>query len=705
MATSLRNREAIESIGYALVGALGVVLGLRTIAPNPPKMPTEAPHVEPPPGGWPALPTTSDRVVKYVLEAKLDPETHLVEGKETITLRNTSSAPLSDLRLHLYLNAFKNDRTLFRRARVSGFRGEHEGEAGFVDVLKLAKIGDDGVATDLWPSHEFVAHTGEYPQDPLEKDAKSPVAGAALDETDVRVPLGEQTVAPGATATFEVQFRDQLPEITERTGYHDRYHFVGQWFPKLAKLNDDGSWAAFPFHHVAEFYADYGSYDVTIDVPASYVIGATGPRVDGKVEGGRRVERHVIDDVHDFAWTAWNEYVVREEQEGHVRLHFLSPPGYESAVEREVLSVRWTLRALGARFGEYPYDDLTVVHPPEGAEEAGGMEYPTLITTGGPWWPAHGTNEVEGVTVHELGHQWFYGLIGTNEVEWPAGDEGFNSWEELGVMEGLFGKGTATSIGDFTLDWLSFARRGTDPNFDEPVFQPAYDFANGAAYGGRVYGATSTILETLHRSYGAKFDTAMGVYTRRYRFAHPTPEQWLAVIKQIAGDDCAAAARAALFEPGSLDFYVEQLVTAKRASPNGYFDGEKGREKKTTNEKENEKANLGWTNVTWIGRRGAEVDLPVEVELRFKDGTRRREIVRFGPFAPSHHPGSGVWRRIDADGPSELVSVVVDPDLKIPMDRTRNDNFRSNAAGAGGAPVTRERMTAWIEILARSVGP
>src|SRR5262249_31805530 len=184
---------------------------------------------------------------------------------------------------------------------------------------------------------------------------------------------------------------------------------------------EHGTWASFAFHHVAEFYADYGSYDVTLDVPSSYVVGATGPRVDASMENGRRIERHVIDDVHDFAWTAWDEYVVREEQEGHVRLHFLSPPGYESAVDREVTSVRWTLRALGARFGDYPYDDLTVVHPPDGAEEAGGMEYPTLITTGGPWWPAHGTNEVEGVTVHELGHQWFYGLVGTNEVEWPAG--------------------------------------------------------------------------------------------------------------------------------------------------------------------------------------------------------------------------------------------------------------------------------------------
>ena len=707
---SLRSREAIESLLYAIVGGLGVVVGLRTVAPRAPTMTSEAPASSPPDDGWPALPKASDRVVDYVLSAKLDPDAHTVDGKGTITLRNTSSAPLHDVRLHLFLNAFKNDSTLFRRARVAGFRGDVEGEAGLIDVTRFALRAADGTAsTDLWGGRELVEHTGEVPQDPLGTEGKSPVAGAPLDETDVRVPLGDREIAPGESATFEVEWHDRLPEISERTGYHERFHFVGQWFPKLAKLEDDGSWASFPFHHVAEFYADYGTYDVTLDVPQAFVIGASGERTEQRLDAGRRIERYRLADVHDFAWTAWDRYVAREEREGHVRLHFLAPPGHEAAIERELLSVRVTLRDLGARFGDYPYDDLTVVHPPSGASEAGGMEYPTLITTGGPWWPAHGSNEVEAVTVHELGHQWFYGLVGTHEVEWPAGDEGFNSWEELGVMRDLFGgDGTAVSLGDFTLDTLALARRGTDPTFDEPIFEPAYDFANGGSYGSRVYGATSTVLETLRRTYGARFDTAMGVYTRRFRFKHPTPQQWLDVVDEVVGDDCTAAARAALEQPGTVDFYVEQLVAGRRSAPTGWFDPPGGRVEKKADDGDKAKPpddKLGWASSTWIGRRGAPIDLPVDVELRFADGTRRREVVRFGPFAPSHHPGNGSWRRIDADGVSELVAVVVDPDFKLPIDRTRTDNFRSSASGSGGAPVTRERSIAWLGDLVRSLGP
>ena len=83
---------------------------------------------------------------------------------------------------------------------------------------------------------------------------------------------------------------------------------VGQWFPKIARLEPDGTWAHFPFHHLAEFYADFGTYDVTLDVPEAFAIGATGPVVERRVDGGRRVERHVQGDVHDFAWTAWDRW-------------------------------------------------------------------------------------------------------------------------------------------------------------------------------------------------------------------------------------------------------------------------------------------------------------------------------------------------------------------------------------------------------------
>src|SRR5262249_38661943 len=112
------------------------------------------------------------------------------------------------------------------------------------------------------------------------------------DETDARIPLPRE-IPPGETVTLEVAWKDTLPTIVERTGYDGSFHMVGQWFPKIAKLESDGTFAHFPFHHLGEFYADFGTYDVTVDVPQGFVVGATGPVTETKNEGGRHVERHV----------------------------------------------------------------------------------------------------------------------------------------------------------------------------------------------------------------------------------------------------------------------------------------------------------------------------------------------------------------------------------------------------------------------------
>src|SRR5690606_9583667 len=129
-----------------------------------------------------------------------------------------------------------------------------------------------------------------------------------------------------------------------------------------------------------------------------------------------------------------------------VEVTALAPPGYDDIVARELETVRFALPHFGARYGKYPYPVLTLVHPPEGAAEAGGMEYPTLITTGHPSWHPRGIHLVEQLTVHELGHQWFYGLLASNENAWPFLDEGLNSYAENEALRAWKGPGSAVDF-------------------------------------------------------------------------------------------------------------------------------------------------------------------------------------------------------------------------------------------------------------------
>ena len=117
---------------------------------------------------------------------------------------------------------------------------------------------------------------------------------------------------------------------------------------------------------------------------------------------------------------------------------------HKSSWQRYLDITRGSMGKFDQWYGPYPYAQLTVVDPPRGAEEAGGMEYPTFITGGSSWYSLKGDlDEPENVTEHEFGHQYWYGMVATNEFENAWLDEGINSYTEVKVMDSLYGRDTS----------------------------------------------------------------------------------------------------------------------------------------------------------------------------------------------------------------------------------------------------------------------
>lgn len=631
----------------------------------------------------PVLREHADDVTDYTLRARLDPAAHTVRGEGTIRFRNASAAPVHELWLHLYLNAFKNERSTFLREPAAGSRGSAPlTDWGTIDLRTLSlrePDGDPATAVDLLPVLELTR-------------AGDDGTPADDDETDARVPL-PRDIAPGETVTLDVAWDDKLPAIVERTGYSGSFHFVGQWFPKLARLEPDGTWAHFPFHHLAEFYADFGAYDVTLDVPEAFTVGATGPVVESRVEQGRRVERHVQTDVHDFAWTAWDRFESREERVGDVSVRVLYPRGFERDAERELAAVRFALPYFGARYGAYPYPTLTLVHPPESAAEAGGMEYPTLITTGGAWHGLPLTRLIELVTIHELGHQYFYGLLASNEVLWPFLDEGVNSYAEADALRAMFGDGSGGEAAGLALsDSAVQSVFASAFEHDGQIAQPAAAFTTGRLYSALVYQRTAAVLETLRRVYGeAAMRRSLGGYARAFRFQHPGPEDLIASFASGAGGDAAAMLRRALFEKGWVDYAVVEVVSQSSSRPRGIFD--RGGRRETVKDA----PRVGGESEGWalVERRGT-LSFPVDVELRLASGERVR--------VPWDGRASSV--RIPYHGASPLRAAVVDPDHAVLLDDDLTNNHASVAdAEAAGAPRTLERATYWAELVVQGLAP
>ncbi len=616
----------------------------------------------------------ADDVVDYTLRATLDTVTHVVHGAGTIVWRNTSSMPVGELWLHLYLNAFKNERSAFLRERVGGRGSTAPKDWGWVDVRKFAFRDSGGQDIELWP-------TATFPH----ADANDE------DETDVRVPL-PRPIAPGDRATLDIVFDDKLPSIVERTGYRGAFHMLGQWFPKIARLEPDGRWAHFPLHHLSEFYADFGTYDVTIDVPEEVTVGATGPVVESHIANRRRIERHVQRDVHDFAWAAWDQFQTLRASIDGVDVTLLSPHGYERVAAREMAALAFALPYFSSRYGRYPYEVLTVVHPPEDAQEAGGMEYPTLITSDGPWWTPPFVRMPEAVTVHELGHQWFYGMVATDERSWPVLDEGINQFAEIDAMAKWRGQGSMVDFAGFRLS--DAAAQGVGGNLgvhDEPVAQSASDFSSGRNYQRLVYARTASVVETLARVYGDEgVASALGQYARRYRFRHPDPEQLIDAFRAAMGDRVASTLRVALFEKGWVDYVVDSVWTeeAKRAA--GVFDHDGKREKVDPGAR----AGGGWDSSVIVRRRGT-LSLPVDVEFTFAGGSTRRE----------HWDGDGDWKRFSWHGSDRLTAAAVDPEDRVLIDANLANNRGAPSGAFTWAPRMFERATYFMQLALQAVSP
>jgi len=565
-------------------------------------------------------------VVNYQLAAQLSHEQRKIDGHARLQFTNTSSTPVSELYFHLYLNAFEHKKTLFFR---NGSRSSNALRTpGHIEVQKL--VSPSFGEKDLWTL----------------ADRHSP--GDPDDRTDIRLPL-PHAINSGEGAQFDIQFTAYLPEIVERTGFERNFYLVAQWFPKLAKLEENGNWAHFPFHSFAEFYSDFSDYQVTLDVPESFVVGSTGQLVRlPRAAGGRSIYEARARNVIDFAWTAWDQFEVEEVEAEGVQIRLLKPPGTSRLTNIIKHSVADGLRYLGQRFYPYPYPQLTVVLPPSYAQAGGGMEYPQFITTTGqamtPWT---GVRYAELMSVHELTHQWFQSTIATNEARFPFLDEGLTALVEWDYLDARFGSGGLLAWPGLTISRLAAARFGyfslVHNASSAPIASSAADFDSFSDLSNLIYIHAPLCLKTLAYAFGPDtFERTFRTYAQRYQFKHPTADNFLDVVEQHMGKAARQQAQLMLYENGTLDLSLAETAT------------------KTEN------LNGGELRSSFVVHHAGILTLPYQIELTLLDGT-----VHY--LSGLSHPGEHTYQ---FDHNSPLLKIELDPKHHILTDKNFFDNRR-----------------------------
>ncbi len=550
-------------------------------------------------------------------------------------------------------------------------------------------------------------------------------------------------VLPGAEVVLTIDFEARLPVPIARTGGRRDYFMIAQWFPKIGVIEPTGvrhapkaRSAARQFHGQTEFYADFADFDVTFAVPPGYLVGATG-RAEGEpaADGSGLVKvRYKQRAVHDFALVAGlglRDQWARHTPKGGgppVDVRYIATAGSEHQIAGCRTAVEGALDVMGSRIGPYPYETLTVVMMPFWAGRTAGMEYPTLITSipTDPLldrYPMKHIRLQEETAIHEFGHQYFYGLLASNEQEEAFLDEGLNTYWEGEILKSIYGDvasgGTLFGRAFEYEDARAMGLASSADDIREPMRKsPSWLYAPGT-YVTQSYPRSAVTFSTAAGLFGQEaVDKIFAEYFRRFAFKHPDTDDFLAVASDAGGGPAGAFLREAFEREGIPDYKVDELRSSAWEAPLGRVITENG---PVTVTRENQKkvgevgldpeareadgrvlmevTDAGWvrggqskmgtiTRSVVAPERGPDAsssnpkryyesmarlegpgwdNLPVDVEIRFTDGVVIRDA----------WDGKSAWRKYWFLRPAKIKEVRIDPAGRIALDVKPQNNSRA----------------------------
>lgn len=482
--------------------------------------------------------------VNYRIQVSLDDQLHELSGLAQIDYINHSPDTLRFIWIHLWPNAYKNDRTAFsdqflENGRTDFYFSEPE-QKGYINRLSFKVNGTMAVLKDH-PEHQDIVQL-----------------------------ILPQPLLPGLQMKIETPFHVKLPFNFSRGGHVGQTYQITQWYPKPAVYDRQG-WHPMPYLDQGEFYSEFGKYQVSITLPSNYVVGATGMQTSettadspnetrtpavavSKTTKGKKPSQSTDipssatyktltfeqDQVHDFAWFASKSFQSKEEQlqlpSGRkISIKVLYEKGHDALWKQSTQFVQQAILTRSKWLGEYPYPVVTVVEAKMGL--AGGMEYPTITSIS----PVTTETDLESVIEHEVGHNWNYGILASNERSFPWMDEGINTYFDLRYNQSHSNIAKPAAAPTFISKRLpdNELTLGLETmqalQLDQPIATSSEAF-HATNYGVVAYQKTALWLQWLEQQLGQSvFDSCMHEYYRRWQFKHPYPADFQRVFEDVSG--------------------------------------------------------------------------------------------------------------------------------------------------------------------------
>lgn len=501
--------------------------------------------------------------VNYNIAVSLNDEDHTIDALEKIVYTNNSPDTLTFIWFHIWANAYKNDKTAFseqllQNGRTDFYFSDEKGK-GYTSKLNF-KVNDEKAIIASHPQH--------------------------IDIVKLLLP---KPLPPNKSITIETPFHTKLPYNFSRGGHIENDYQLTQWYPKPAVYDSKG-WHEMPYLDQGEFYSEFGSFEVSITIPNDYLVAATGelqttseldllkklgqtninkqpnyliedivPEKNiflaakpikknsviktNNLNVGTKTLLYKQDNIHDFAWFASKNFLIQYDtlqlNNKVVDCFSFISKRKEKRCENNIRYIKNTLKNYSRWLGEYPYNVATVVVGKQNKED--GMEYPTItyINIEDSSWM------IRDLISHELGHNWFYGILASNEREHPWMDEGMNSYYDNRWIE-------ENRITDpkilATIPQKYQSQKNDNPNAGiETIFNSLLGIHKNIAidtnavaypkeyYGLLVYEKAAYWLKKLEQKLGQNvFDSVMKTYYQQWKFKHPYPQNFKTIIEQVS---------------------------------------------------------------------------------------------------------------------------------------------------------------------------
>ncbi len=478
--------------------------------------------------------------VNYNISVSLNDTEHTLDGFEKMEYYNNSNDSLRFIWIHIWPNAYKNDRTAFTEQTLQNgstdFYFSDEEDKGYINRLAF-KVNGTIAVMENHPLHQ--------------------------DIIKINLPAA---LAPKQSCTIETPFHVKLPYNFSRGGHIGQSYQITQWYPKAAVYDKNG-WHEMPYLDQGEFYSDFGNYEVSITLPSNYIVASTGEMINEStpvtpvenigIEKPSSKEKKSLfpvkkekpaveiasseklrtivyrqTNVIDFAWFADKRFIINKDTLAlpsgkmiQVAAYSLPAKENENYWQNAVKYIKKAILSRSILIGEYPYNTVSAVQGT--ASYSYGMEYPTITFISG----VKSERALESVIEHEVGHNWLQAILATNEREHPWMDEGMNDYYKFRYQYESYSK-IKNNKDNFIDERMPVDKKNlklrilVSEKKDQPIETSSEKFS-ASNYDLVGYYKASLWMQTLEKHLGTKlFDSCLKEYYRQWKFKHPSPEDF-----------------------------------------------------------------------------------------------------------------------------------------------------------------------------------